>query len=784
MRIRIILACLLICATRHETHAQLPSSSDLLETGTQQRRDLSIPGSRIVLNPYNFRIPPGQRTPMAYSSRPTLPLNVGYLGTKMANRSFEDLIMLHVDTKQEGHSFSAWSAPLSDASAWQPSDGARLMPTADGSLLASTDARANSDVQSIRLKDAITADLDEAPYLNITVPDGTTLWAVKVHGKDEPTDRTIRHENTGTGAYTFDLRTATGWHGKRTFYLTIFLVGKGTSLRVTELSLRGVQAALVAADTVVNAWEPHRLAFEGRYPGNVRLRGFDFFYDDETIVRQLSSDKKAAWVYSGKFEGRLSVVGQRTLVVQGRDIQYAVSLGAPFGSPITFYRTYTDLLARKNPLAIPPEVGYWSVQVSEEDTAALSTRVSYSFAELSASVTALVERAERPVKDPGSVVAKLQERTNFWDRLLAKVPQPARFGLNRVDPKGVTDTAIRNAYYRAWVFLAMNVLPPDTVNFPYPQIVTGKPSLWSEGHPNAPFSAAWESFIAMQLYGYLAPEVSWDAFSGLMSLVDEEGVLGGESLPSRKAETALLLYRLTGDKEKLALNYPALKRYMMWRIRYPMWVYKDVSILSEHQKDADFVVSAIVDMEALAAIATILELHNDHDLWVKKRGALFEDYLRWFWSDPDAIPVQLYHTQSGSRTAGHPVWVTSGLAIDLLKPPHLNGMMDLFDRYADPDQSFAGFRMPKYPEVAFTVRGLLAKGYQTRATQLIECNIRDVVRSGALFAEQYTLDSPPQGDGVRPSIFGMAQLIDFVLLLNGVDYLDGDGTRISDGLSL
>lgn len=773
MRIRIILACILIYAIRLETYAQLPLSNDLLETGAQQRRDLSIPGSRIVLNPYNFRIPPGQRTPMAYSSRPTLPLNVGYLGTKMANRSFEDLIMLHVDTKQEGHSFSAWSAPLSDASAWQPSDGARIIPAADGSLFASTDAQASSDVQSIRLKDAVTANLDEAPYLNITVPDGTALWAVKVHGQGEPSDRTIRHESTGAGAYCFDLRKATGWRGKRTFYLTIFLIGKGTSLHVTELSIRGVQATLVASDTMDNTWEPHRLAFEGRYLGNVRLRGFDFFYDDETIVRQFSSDKRAALVYSGKYEGKLSIVGQRTLVIQGRDIQYAVSFEAPFASPITFYRTYTDLLARKNPLDIPPEVGYWSVQTAGNDPTRKPTLIACSFAELSLPVAALVQRAERPALNPASVTTKLRERRNYWNSLLAKVPHPTRFGLNHVNPKGVTDTAMRKAYYRAWVFLAMNVLPPDTAHFPYPQIVTGKPSLWSEGHPNAPFSAAWESFIAIQLYGYLAPEVSWDAFSGLMSLVDEEGVLGGESLPSRKAETALLLYRLTGDKEKLALNYPALKRYMMWRIRYPMWVYKDVSVPSEHQKDADFVVSAIIDMEALAAIATILELHDDHELWVKNRLALFDDYLRWFWSDSDELPVQLYNTRSGLRTAGHPVWVTSGLAIDLLKPPHLNSMMDLFDRYFDPDQSFAGFRMPKYPDVAFTVRGLLAKGYQNRATQLIECNIRDVMRSGAVFAEQYTLDSPPHGDGVRPSIFGMAQLIDFVLLLNGVDYLDG-----------
>ena len=764
---------LLIVAIFANVHAQVPNSYDLMETTRQQRRDLSLPGSRLALNPYNFRIPPGQKTAAAYSNSPALPLTVGYLSTNAMHRELENLTMLHVRQTTQGQPVTAWQAPLEDPAAWKLSDGLSTHST-QRHLTADIDAQARDDVQSLHLKPLITADLEETPYLEITVPKGTALWAIKVHAAGETTDRTLRQENSGLGTYSFDIPAATGWKGQQKFQLTIYLIGRGTSISISQLALRGVQQpALTTAHTFDTQWQPHKLSFQGHYPDGTVLDGYDFLYDTETIVRQFHVDKtdNKPIVCSGKYRGKLLQIDRNTLVVQTDYYNYAISFTLPASGELAFYETYTDLIAGQNQLSVPPEAGYWSISGIFNDSVKTYATIACSFAESDIPLDSLVKQAHRPIALPSSVAGQLQERRSFWDGLLTKVPHPASFNLHHVDSKGVSPDDIRKAYYKAWVFLAMNVLPPDPNYFPYPQIVTGKPSLWAEGHPHAPFSAAWESFIGMQLYAYIDPDVSWAAFTGLMSLVDESGVLGGESLPSRKAETALLLYRLTGDKAKLAQNYPALKRYMNWRIRYPMWVYKQVSLLSETKKDADFVVSALIDLQALDTITAILELPEDQQQWQLKRQRLFDHYLSWFWAQPDGIPCQLYDTESKTRGHGHAIWVTSGLAIDLLTPPYRTGMMTLLNTYFDPQKSFAGFPLPKYPEMAFTIRGLLAQDSLSKAYQLLECNVRDVVRSGPTFSEQYTLDAVPYGDGVRPSIFGLAQLIDFVLLLNNNDYL-------------
>ncbi len=70
----------------------------------------------------------------------------------------------------------------------------------------------------------------------------------------------------------------------------------------------------------------------------------------------------------------------------------------------------------------------------------------------------------------------------------------------------------------------------------------------------------------MMCPGYVMPDVAWDAYIGMMSLVDEEGMLAGESLPSEKAHTAYVLYNLTGDSDKLNIVYDNIARYLKWRV--------------------------------------------------------------------------------------------------------------------------------------------------------------------------------------------------------------------------
>lgn len=384
--------------------AKSPVCSDLKESGFYQRRDLSIPGSRIVINYYNFQ---SSKNAAEYSNRPTLPINVAYLTT-----------------------------------------------------------RAND---SLPIKDPIIR-------FSRQVEDLLTIY--KSIGNFEYTIK-----NEGSIAKSFE----------------------------TE-------------------WMPHELPFSANYDGGTSLKGKDFFFDENTIVRTITfSGPDSEFYLSGKIKGSVYDY-DNTVICNHNYINYAIKINGSIGKV-----SYRDDI--------------WYAKISTRDFKNKPLVISIAFADRDESRDILLNRASLPLKS--DLNQKVLANEKYWNDLMAKVPEPLNFGLESVDPKGVTPEQIRLAYYKAWVFTAMNVLQGDKDLYPYPQICTGKPSLWSEGEEKAPFSAAWESFIGIQLYAFIDPDVSWAAFKGLMSLVEEDGMLGGESLPSRKAQTAMILYQLTGDKESL-----------------------------------------------------------------------------------------------------------------------------------------------------------------------------------------------------------------------------------------
>ena len=140
------------------------------------------------------------------------------------------------------------------------------------------------------------------------------------------------------------------------------------------------------------------------------------------------------------------------------------------------------------------------------------------------------------------------------------------------------------------------------------------------------------------------------------------------------------------------------------------------------------------------------------------------------------MPVQNYWTDTKKRedrTPSHTIWVTTCLNVkDYLKGDYLLSTLKKFENDYDTDKSFANFYWPKYPDISYSVYGLIKHGYQDRALGVIEASLRDVVRAHAVFAEQY-IGSDFKPDGVYPSLFGSSIIIDFVLMING--YMYGDG---------
>ena len=257
-----------------------------------------------------------------------------------------------------------------------------------------------------------------------------------------------------------------------------------------------------------------------------------------------------------------------------------------------------------------------------------------------------------------------------------------------------------------------------------------------------------------------------------MSLVDKDGMLGGESLPSRKAQTALILYELTKDKKSLEEIYPALKRYLGWRLNITHWVYGDLKPTTTF-KDAEFAFSALVDIQYLIKISNILGQPKDAKEWTSRFNEFGNNCLKWYWETPKSLPVQNYWTDTQKRQDRNTIWITTCLHIkDYLKGDYLTSTVNKFDKDYNSDLSFANFFMPKYPDVSYSVYGLMEHGLNERALGTMEACLRDIARGRAAFAEQY-IGPDFKPDGVRPSLFGSSIILDFVLMTNG--YMFGDG---------
>lgn len=370
----------------------------------------------------------------------------------------------------------------------------------------------------------------------------------------------------------------------------------------------------------------------------------------------------------------------------------------------------------------------------------------------------------------------LHTRELYWNERLGTVPRPAGFDLHFLNRPEAHPDAVRRMYYRAWAFLISNSLPPMPENgYSYPQIACGKPSLWAEGHPMASASAQWESFVAMQLMAWIDPDLAWSAFEGMMSLVDDNGTLGGEGLPSRHVQTAWVLYQLTGAADRLHSVYPAMKRLLLWKASDPRWIFKDQT--PPGLKDAEFVVHALMDMFWAMHVCQALNLYEEVAFWREHIDLLAEDYRRWFWDDPQSEPHFTFHELTGRHSGDRRSWSLQGLALPewILGDDRRRSLLVLLRTMMDDRVPFLIRGLNKFPQCNFTMVGAWTHGTPEEAAILAEAGMSAVTMAGE-FAECYTDEFPVQVWGVAPSVFGAASIIDCALWHNGV--ILGDGLPI------
>ncbi|QOR71020.1 hypothetical protein IM660_01510 [Ruania alkalisoli] len=618
----------------------------------------------------------------------------------------------------------------------------------------------------------VDVDLDEFPVLRLALPSTSGDWALKVSAGGGA-DIDLEAGSNESGVHSFDVVAATGWSGSTSFTIKLFAVGGGAQIVVD--SVRLVSAAqgqqwVHGADEYENFWSPASLDFSATYPGGTVVQGADTMVGHDGIVRELEIDESAGdgqvLRVGGSFVGSVSVDAQAgVLTVVGDHMRYAIAM--PGLDEVFFFESRDEMLAG-GPASSEPtsRMGVW---VAAVDPGASSVRIGAGFSvdDMAEAVTRAQEAASTPVADAR------QELVDFWAEALAGVPHPDDFDLRALpEDGGVSAQEVRSAYYRAFVALYSNVLPPQPeTGFAYRTVATGKPSMWNHGADGARSAAAWESFIGVQFLAYIDPEAAWDSYNGLMSLVDAEGTLGGESLPSRKAQAAWVLYAMTGDENELATSYDSLIRLLQWQAENPRWVYGAYDHPGE--RDAEFVTSLIVDVDFGIQIAEVLGHTEDITMLADLRAELLTGYEDHYWDTPTQSPPRQYYfpgdPSCGPRGGcyGNLFQTAMALHVDGLDDERIGALKAFVDASYDPDEQFAGFADVKYTNMSYTLYGLLENGEAGQAETLVNAVLREIISSGS-FAEAY--NPSPEGAipvGVRPSIFGLAAVIDSVWINNG-----------------
>lgn len=731
-----------------------PRSADLRETGELQRRWLSIGRSRLVLNPLDFN---STLTPLQYTAGPDMPLHLGYYCSDTAVNLRSVISTYRRIAPGSGQVVTAFSDDFDTLDPAWIGDSWVDRKIVNGTLQLTVTEGGTPWAVTYQW---VTIDLDTTPYVEITVKSATGRWGLKVNDGTQSVDIALQGDTTQVGTFTYDIAAATGWSGTKKFQLRVFAIGVGEPVQIDRIRILGSQAVLAGAATSQNAWTPHQLEFSGEYPDHASCTATDFCFDADTVARIMRPDRSGGWVLVGHNSGT-AAWSSNVLTVSSQHYSYAVATSARVRD-VAFFASQADLRAWLNPSKEPIANGYWALEVDAGGRAVVGIGLSTA-AEGTATAVA---RARTPLPSDRADAALIR-RENEWDQVLARIPHPHDFTLTSVPLNGVTADQVRHTYYAAWVFAVANSLPPmPEVGYHYPQLPAGKPSLWVFGAEGAKASAAWESFLGQQFMAYVDPDLAWDAFEGLMSLVGPDGSLNGESLPSRKAQTALVLYHLTGDTARLRKIYPALKRLLEWESEHLYWIPPGATG-DPDSRDADFVTELLVDMAYARDAATALGMKDDVTAWDQQRTSLYQQSLQWFWPTPTTQPSEYYEVTTGKRDPGAPIWMSTALHLDLLPAgDYLTSLEQRFLAGYDPKGTFCGFVYAKYPDLSYSVYGLLERGMRQQAEVMVNAAARDVARA-QMFSENYLEYGFPTPSGVRPSLFGDCTIIDMVWIKNG-----------------
>ncbi len=531
------------------------------------------------------------------------------------------------------------------------------------------------------------------------------------------------------------------------------------------------------ANSLSTTWYPYKITFDASYntPSGVSIAGYDFFADaNSSIIRvvKVNGNTDKELILSGTLpSGAQWDAVNKVLVVQNAEYYYALRFVSLSGSGLT-----------SSDISQTPTISgsTWSLRIPVGTVSGNQYGIGFGFAAQSEGMSTAVLRAKNSFSQ--DVTTTLGNTKNTFDSYLKKVPLPSKYGISSDVPNfGVTSDQHRRAYYAAWTFLLdgkMNVLPENSANYNYIQILCGKPSLWSGGANYSKGTAAWESFFGQMWLSYILPPAeAWNAFKGIMTNVDSNGYMAGEVLPSIKAQTAWVIYKNGGASvSELAAEYSNIKRYLLWLENNPRWIFGLHDNAAE--KDMEFAVSFVFDADFAIKIANEIGETADVSMWQTKQTNMTNNIRTWFLSDPAKLH-QFYFSPNeyywGDRSSDSHLSILNAIIISGLTSAENTRLMNAFNSKLDLTAGVGGEGY-KYPLAALDVYGMLSKGYTLEAKQYMNTIIRDTIRVGD-FSEAIT--EVPSFDGGVPTDFSAIGMIDFTLMLNGLSTYTGTPTALN-----
>lgn len=716
----------------------------------------SAPDSRLVINPYCFEALTPDVSQGQYVDRPSLPLNLGWCITPPSNGlgyAWENACMLFENDTGAGASRHTllWRAPLANRDSWQETLGKPAASFQEDGLTLGIDPTSDDHPNDHMLHiNAPSCDASRAVLeLDVRHLSPGSKFSVKFSQDNGKTSHCLLYSQR-PGQFSFFLGGYAVKKGVLPLQIAIHIYeGNGDILTLADMHILQVAGIRRGAEEYTSTWLPYGLIREALYAGGSSATITDCLAESETAVRRHVLNPRKSMTIAGLCPGTVHTYGGGLAFDTPAG---TVHLSVSPRHTLTLYSSFVDFLENRAMERPDSHARIWSVTLPPSDvrTELLLTISSRAQTEIS----------------PESFPLYFNHRKQLWKSWMDKIPLPKSLTLQHLPAGFIEESRVRQAYYSAWAQIIADILPPAPGGeFACSCMTTGKASLWGYGAPECPYAASWETFYGLMLLARLDPAAAWKMYLSYMQLVDENGVLSGESLPSVKAKTAWSLYVISPCRDHLITVLPYLERYLHWRLANLRWIYLNRTP-NPDEKDIDFVVSALLDIGYLIKICTELRLQEKVAAWEERQRRLYRRFSSWFFTE-DSQVYQYYYSRSGARAPGFPLVILKALHLPQLSEAEERALLALFDSIYDDSRPFGGFQHVKVENMLYMLHGLITRGRADTARTLAAITIRDIIASG-FFAEEYNHeDGRLLPSGVRPSVFGCALLINTLWLING-----------------